>query len=390
MTWTPEPRIKINGTDYSGVTLNRARITYGRDEFLSQTRAPYATFEIITEAKPEPGEIWPGSLVEIDCKDTTGAYVRQFTGRISDLQMQVIGTGDHIRNSLSCAAVGSIGDMVLSQTPAYEPIYRFVSPQKGDFDHFFIYQLLSTGLSAAIETITPQINDLANPIDDLQGRIGTVDTGATYQVFAFAPFPEVRNAWDFAVEIANECGGQLWEDRQGLLNYRSLKYNIATAHTWPAELLDLRSYDLTVDYSETYTRINFDVAPWIDKPDPGPDPIYPDEQLIGDMWTLGDRAYTYLHRIESNTNKTILKNKLLENLNRYTIKAAALAFDLRAVPDIYVDELLAVDFWDPVTITGLPSSVALFADFTGRIYGYELELGQTTARLSLQLNELGL
>jgi hypothetical protein len=47
MSWTPAPKLTVNGTDYTGSTLETVRITRGRPDIFSEPRAGYLIAELI-------------------------------------------------------------------------------------------------------------------------------------------------------------------------------------------------------------------------------------------------------------------------------------------------------------------------------------------------------
>lgn len=391
MTWKPEPRLKINGVDYSGQTLRGARVTYGREEYLGQNRAPYASFSVEADTLPTD-DIWPGQVVELDVKDTSGTYVRQFTGTITDYSAQFIGSGSNIRTRLNIQAVGRTGDMILAVTQATtpDPALGLGSPLRA-LDWQVMREILHDGLAPVIDKLVGTVNDLPGTVDDVRGAIGTINTatGPAESVWIEYPIAEARNAYEFAVEVANLSGGELWESRDGLINYASAPWQGLQFIDMPADVLQSAEITLDVGTSETYTRIFFDSPPSVSVPAGSKDTV----GYSGNVWQFGSRELRYelgVYPVVGTYGPTPIINRITAALDRVQLKFSGLSVDLRiAAAEPYVDQLLNLNHRDRMTISDWPASIfGTPQDIDGRVHGWELELGHQTALLSIKLNDL--
>ena len=226
--WTPDWRIKVNGTELTSVTLSNLTITSGRQDINSPTPAGYCSLEVInTDGTNYSFTI--NTAVTVEIKDTSGNYVALFGGRISDFRQVVRSAGSSaVITSLRITAIGALSRL-----------------QRAIFDGN-----LAEGLDGA------QITDL---LDDLLlnswNEVPPAETWATYdstETWADAQnigLGEIdageytmvsRQITDsiigpIANSIANSALGYLYEDANGLIGYADAShrqdYLIANGYT---------------------------------------------------------------------------------------------------------------------------------------------------------------
>jgi hypothetical protein len=210
--WTPDWRIKVNGTELTSVTLSNLTITSGRQDINSPTPAGYCSLEVInTDGTNYSFTI--NTAVTVEIKDTSGNYVALFGGRVSDLRQIVRSAGSSaVITSLRITAIGALSKL-----------------QRAIFDGN-----LAEGLDGA------QITDL---LDDLLlgswNEVPPAETWATYD--ATETWADAQNiglgeidAGEYTMvsrqitdsvigpianEIANSALGYLYEDANGLIGY---------------------------------------------------------------------------------------------------------------------------------------------------------------------------
>jgi len=226
--WTPDWRIKVNGTELTSVTLSNLTITSGRQDINSPTTAGYCSVEVInTDGTNYSFTI--NTAVTIEIKDTSGNYVSLFGGRVSDLQQIVRSAGSNaVITSLRITAIGALSRL-----------------QRAIFDGN-----LAEGLDGA------QILDL---LDDLLlgswNEVPPAQTWATYN--ATETWANAQNiglgeidAGEYTMvsrqitdsiiapivnQIANSALGYLYEDANGLIGYADAShrqdYLVANGYT---------------------------------------------------------------------------------------------------------------------------------------------------------------
>jgi hypothetical protein len=226
--WTPDWRIKVNGTELTSVTLSNLTITSGRQDINSPTPAGYCSLEVInTDGTNYSFTI--NTAVTVEIKDTSGNYVALFGGRVSDLRQIVRSAGSSaVITSLRITAIGALSRL-----------------QRAIFDGN-----LAEGLDGA------QITDL---LDDLLlnswNEVSPAETWATYD--ATETWAQAQNiglgeidAGEYTMvsrqitdsiigpianSIANSALGYLYEDANGLIGYADAShrqdYLIANGYT---------------------------------------------------------------------------------------------------------------------------------------------------------------
>ena len=226
--WTPDWRIKVNGTELTSVTLSNLTITSGRQDINSPTPAGYCSVEVInTDGTNYSFTI--NTSVTIEIKDTSGNYVSLFGGRVSDLRQIVRSAGSSaVITSLRITAIGALSRL-----------------QRAIFDGN-----LAEGLDGA------QILDL---LDDLLlgswNEVPPAETWATYD--ATETWADAQNiglgeidAGEYTMvsrqitdsiigpianQIANSALGYLFEDANGLIGYADAShrqdYLVANGYT---------------------------------------------------------------------------------------------------------------------------------------------------------------
>jgi hypothetical protein len=226
--WTPDWRIKVNGTELTSVTLSNLTITSGRQDINSPTPAGYCSLEVInTDGTNYSFTI--NTPVTVEIKDTSGNYVALFGGRVSDLRQIVRSAGSSaVITSLRITAIGALSKL-----------------QRAIFDGN-----LAEGLDGA------QITDL---LDDLLlnswNEVPPAETWATYD--ATETWADAQNiglgeidAGEYTMvsrqitdsiiapianQIANSALGYLYEDANGLIGYADAShrqdYLVANGYT---------------------------------------------------------------------------------------------------------------------------------------------------------------
>ena len=110
--YTPTYRVTIAGTVQTSTTLENATITYGRNDFFEATQPSYCNLELLNLEGTSPVvELLDTVLIEVT--DSTGAYVKLFTGEVSGVFNRFEGAGLGGKpNTLQIQAVGALGLLV--------------------------------------------------------------------------------------------------------------------------------------------------------------------------------------------------------------------------------------------------------------------------------------
>lgn len=106
--WTPEWRIKANGSQVTSVTLANLTITSGRQDINSPTPAGYCSLQLINTDNTVYS-FAVNTAITIEVKDSNGDFVPIFGGRISDIRQVVSSSGGVATvTNLNITAVGAL------------------------------------------------------------------------------------------------------------------------------------------------------------------------------------------------------------------------------------------------------------------------------------------
>jgi hypothetical protein len=110
--YTPTYRVTIAGTVQTSTTLEDGTITYGRNDFFEATQPSYCNIELLNLDGLSPVvELLDTVIIEVT--DSTGAYVKLFTGEVSGVYNRFEGAGLGGKpNTLQIQAVGALGLLV--------------------------------------------------------------------------------------------------------------------------------------------------------------------------------------------------------------------------------------------------------------------------------------
>jgi hypothetical protein len=110
--YTPTYRVTIAGTVQTSTTLENATITYGRNDFFEATQPSYCNLELLNLEGTSPVvELLDTVLIEVT--DSTGAFVKLFTGEVSGVYNRFAGAGLGGKpNTLQIQAIGALGLLV--------------------------------------------------------------------------------------------------------------------------------------------------------------------------------------------------------------------------------------------------------------------------------------
>ena len=211
--WSPIWRLKIEGVEYTDVTLAGMTITSGRTNIYEQPQAGYASIEIInTDGSTITAAINNGLTVEV--QDSTASFVPIFGGNITDINVTIseIGSTGYTQ-TIGITAVGALARLNRALTTGV---------LAKDFDGDQIYDLLKdlllnnwaevpAALTWATYNATTQWQNAEN------AGLGEIDQPGDYELQARTS--SVSDYYSIAQQIANSALGYIYEDAQGRIGY---------------------------------------------------------------------------------------------------------------------------------------------------------------------------
>jgi hypothetical protein len=212
--WSPVWRLKIEGSEYTNVTLASMSITSGRTNIYEQAQASYANIVLInTDQSAIAPQINDGLTIEV--QDSTAAYVPIFGGTISDIEVGIQSAGSVMYvQSIKIIATGALAK--LNRTLTEGVLVK-------DFDGDQIYSILSdlflNSWAEVPAAITWQNYDPAT--EQWQNAentgLGEIDQPGDYELTSRSA--ETTTVYALVSALASSGLGQIYEDSQGRIAY---------------------------------------------------------------------------------------------------------------------------------------------------------------------------
>jgi hypothetical protein len=110
--YTPTYRVTIAGVVQTDDIISGGTITYGRNDFFEATQPSYCNIELLNLEGESPA-VELLDVVIIEVTDSTGAFVKLFTGEVSGVynRLEAAGVGG-VPNTLQIQAIGALGLLV--------------------------------------------------------------------------------------------------------------------------------------------------------------------------------------------------------------------------------------------------------------------------------------
>ncbi len=210
--WTPDWRIKVNGVEYTNLTLSNLTITSGRTDIYRQPVAGYCRLQVKNNDLSQiTFDINDGVTVEV--KNDAGSYVVLFGGNITDIAIAVASAGGiGISQTISITALGALARL---------PKAIFQGNLSQGTDGAQMLEVLETVLFANWNLVPAGETWAAfDPTvmweDALNTGLGEVDVG-DYTLDSQNSLD--TDVYSLASTIANSGLGYLYESANGLINY---------------------------------------------------------------------------------------------------------------------------------------------------------------------------
>jgi hypothetical protein len=228
--YTPTYRVTIAGTVQTSTTLENATITYGRNDFFEATQPSYCNLDLLNLDGTSPVvELLDTIIIEVT--DTSGAYVKLFTGEVSGVYNRFAGAGAVGKpNTLQIQAVGALGLLVKR--------YAGSVAYPEELDGARITRILEETLYTAWEDLSNTLtwNDI--PVTETWANYGvqgidTIDAGR-YEVLARPA--EIDQAYNLTDTTQQSALGYLYDTPEFSIGYADAERRSANYTTNLIEL----------------------------------------------------------------------------------------------------------------------------------------------------------
>ena len=212
--FTPTHRVTIAGVEQTSDILNGGTINYGRVDIFDSTQPSYCNIELVNLSGASPTINLLDSIV-IETKNTSGAWIKLFTGEVSSVSntLSGAGTGGTFANVLQIQAQGALSRLVK----------RFAGQvaYPSELDGARITRILQETLYTAWEDLSTTLTWTALPATTTWANYGvqgidTIDAGR-YTLLSRAASSD--NAFDMVNNTSFSGLGYMYETTGGNIGY---------------------------------------------------------------------------------------------------------------------------------------------------------------------------
>ena len=375
--WTPDYRIKANGTEVTDITLVGFSITSGRTDVNTQAQAGYASIRMLNLTN----QIYSWGIntgITIEVKDSTNTYVPIFGGRISDIGVGVDRTGEAA--TVTVIDIYALGALSKLQNAVWEG-----SLTKA-LDGIQIRTILEDLLAGQWNEVPPALTWAAYEptttwANAEQPGIGDIDDGE-YEMIARSASPV--NTYAIVSDIANSGIGYLYEDASGRISYGDASHrqdyliangyvNLDANHALAEGIRSTtRQGDLVNDLVINYKN-NFATSY-----------TYIDQNSI-DTYGLYARSINSLIDDDPDAEAVAERFVNFRSVPRPKFDSITFALQNPEVSDSNRDDLLNVFMGMPVAIANLPANIN-GGSFVGYVEGWTFRSSLSGLTISLTLS----
>lgn len=370
--FTPEFKVTIAGVEQTSVILNDGTITFGRNDFFEPTQPSYCNIELLNTDGTSP-DINLLDPVIIETKNTSGSWVRLFTGEISGVYNSVAASGANATpNVMQLQAVGALG--LLIKRSAGSVAY----PQELDGER--IQRILEETLFTAWEDLSGTLtwNDI-DPAAQWQNfgvqGLSTIDVGR-YEVLARDA--EVALASDLTDITSNSGLGYLYEDpTDGSIGYADAERR---SENYATNQINLDADLLSANIQTRLQTADITNSVTVQYGDPVAEEIAQNDSSINNYGLLEFIRETILAE-QADAQEQAVNFVNYRGTPRTSLEAVSLNLANSNMSDATRDALLGVSMDSLISLSNLP--VGLFHD--GLFEGFVESWTWTLSRKSLDL-----
>jgi hypothetical protein len=381
MTYAINPQVLINDVEYRGEAIQGVTLTNGRTTVDEQPRAGFATITLVTKDNSNPNiEIDYKVVVKVD--DSGGDDVTLWTGWVSDIQNSIIGFGSAGRlNQQTITAIGSLAKLNRRLVGAD----GYAKENDGDR----VFDIIKEGAGITWAEYQPDDDTWADVDALLQWQntdllIGNIDRPGDFELVVYSG--GATGALGLAQQAAQSGLGVLFECPEGRICYSDYTYRTDDVATNGFTTIDIDS--ILARGLSSVSRLS-DLINEIKV-------TYKNNQVEADENATSIALYGRFASAVS----TILENDFdAEQRAEYYIETRAfprtrlnqitLALHLDQVSDAMRDSMLPMRVSEPISITGLPSSIYP-GTFAGFVEGFTWTINRNELFLTLNVSEYAL
>lgn len=211
--WTPEWRVKINGSTLTNITLANLSITSGRRNIYEQATASYANINIINLDQSSIA-IDINDAVTVEVKDSSGAFVYLYGGYVSEVYKTLNNVGSvTYTQTFTILALGALARLPRQLTDGI---------LSKDFDGDQIYSILSASLFNTWQEVAGTLtwadyDPTVTWANAENSGLGEIDQPGNYELAERSA--SVTDIYTLVSFLATSGLGYIYEDAQGRIGY---------------------------------------------------------------------------------------------------------------------------------------------------------------------------
>jgi hypothetical protein len=373
--YTPTYRVTIAGVVQTSVILSGGTITYGRNDFFEPTQPSYCNIELLNLDGASPVvELLDTVLIEVT--DSTGAYVKLFTGEVSGVYNSFNGAGlGGEPNTLQIQAIGALGLLVKRTAGAVS------YPE--ELDGARIQRILEETLFVAWEDLSNTLtwNDFTTETwanYGVQG-IDTIDAGR-YEVLARSP--EIDQASNLT-DLTQQSGlGYLYDTADFEIGYADAERRSANYAT---NLIELDADLVNADIQTRLQTADITNSVIIQYDDPIAEEAAQNDTSINNYGLLQEIRSTILaQQLDAQEQAVNFVN--YRGTPKTSLEAISVNLANGVMTDTVRDDLLGVTMDTLLYLDNIPIGLIPEGYFEGFVEGWTWTLGRKNLELTMSVS----
>jgi hypothetical protein len=368
VSWRPVPSVLLNGQEVSSSAVGQVTVKRGRDSVYVEPSASYASVNFRSESGVP---VTIGDRLTLRLADSVGTATTVFSGRVSDVDLQVVPVGSGTLAGYRVTAVGPLAGANRRQTLA--------GGRPVELDGARVLAALFGALSVTWEEFPLDVafEDAEGSWDSFTGPIAVdeIDPGV-FNIAALGSADAGYAALGVVQEAAFSGDGVLYENRFGQVGYadaarRANTFASGTAIDVPVSALRADGLSASSSLSELANRAIVTYEGGVEQADI--------PESIVQFGLFVRRLDTQLTSQSEALNRA---QRFVEEHSLPVFKADSFSLLLNSQTDSPRDELLTVEPNDLIVFDGMPPQFG-FDRLTAFVEGIEWRFDDQTAEVRL-------
>ena len=373
--YTPTYRVTIAGVVQTSDILTGGTITYGRNDFFEATQPSYCNIELLNKEGLSPVvELLDVVLIEVT--DSTGAYVKLFTGEVSGVYNRFEGAGAAGKpNTLQIQAIGALGLLVKRTAGAVS------YPE--ELDGARIQRILEETLFVAWEDLsnTQTWDDFTTETWATYGvqGIDTIDAGR-YEVLARSA--EIEQAFNLTDETQQSGLGYLYDTADFEIGYADAERR---SENYATNLIELDANLVNADIQTRLQTADIVNSVVIRYDDPVLEEAAQNDTSINNYGLLQEIRQTILaQQLDAQEQAVNFVN--YRGTPRTSLEAVSVNLANDAMSNTVRDDLLGVTMDTLLYLDNIPTGLIPEGYFEGFVEGWTWTLGRRNLELTMSVS----